>query len=187
MYTTVVLAFNRYSAVSQPLHVYVNTATGITKRVLINIILVLLFAFMFNLPKFFEFYVEWCTFGCLNGNQMLMKEYDKNNETIDEFKSKVYEFGVQQLEAMNTNNTPASEAQINQSNIHAVTKLHFHWNQFRLDPYYTLIYINIAQNLVTGFIPLILLAILNLGVYLHLNKRRKEVNKLTKGTENEYS
>ena len=142
---------------------------------------------MFNLPKFFEFYVEWCTFGCLNGNQMLMKEYDKNNETIDEFKSKVYEFGVQQLEAMNTNNTPVSEAQINQSNIHAVTKLHFHWNAFRLDPYYTLIYINIAQNLVTGFIPLILLAILNLGVYLHLNKRRKEVNKLTKGTENEYS
>ena len=187
MYTTVVLAFNRYSAVSQPLHVYVNTATGITKRVLINIILVLIFAFMFNLPKFFEFYVEWCTFGCLNGNQMLMKEYDKNNETIDEFKSKVYEFGVKQLEAMNVNNTPVSEAQINQSNIHAVTKLHFHWNSFRLDPYYTLIYINIAQNLVTGFIPLILLAILNLGVYLHLNKRRKEVNKLTKGMGNNYT
>ena len=185
MYTTVVLAFNRYYAVSQPIHVYVNTATGTTKRVLINIILVLLFAFAFNLPKFFEFYVEWCTFGCMNqmypNTQMLMKEYDKDNETIDAFKKKVYEFGVRHLVAVSGNNTPVSESQINQSNIHLVTKLHFHWNPFRLNHYYTLIYINIAQNLVTGFIPLLLLAILNFYVYLHLRRRRKEVSQLTKG------
>ena len=181
MYTTVVLAFNRYYAVSQPIHVYVNTATGTTKRVLINIILVLSFAIMFNLPKFFEFYVEWCTFGCISGAQMMMKEYDKDNETMDEFKEKVYEFGVRHLETISINNTQVSEAQINQSNIHIVTKLHFHWNKFRLNRYYTLIYINVAQNLVTGFIPLILLAILNLYVYLHLKKRREEVSQLTKG------
>ena len=184
MYTTVVLAFNRYSAVSQPIHVYVNTATGTTKRVLINIILVLLFALVFNLPKFFEFYVEWCTFGCMKGTQLMMKEYDKDNGTIEEFKKKVYEFGVRELEAMSMSSNSSmkiSQAQINESNIQVVTKLHFHWNPFRLDRYYTLIYINIAQNLVTGFIPLLLLAVLNLYVYLHLKKRRKEVIQLTKG------
>ena len=185
MYTTVVLAFNRYSAVSQPIHVYVNTATGTTKRVLINIILVLLFAFVFNLPKFFEFYVEWCTFGCVDGTQLMMKEYDKDNETIEEFQKKVYEFGVRELEETSPNNSfmEISQAQINASRIQVVTKLHFHWNPFRLDHYYTLIYINIAQNLVTGFIPLILLAILNLYVYLHLKKRRKEVIQLTQLTK----
>lgn len=173
MYTTVVLAFGRCYAVSKPISTYVNSSTGTTKRVLRNVGLVFLFAIMFNLPKFFEFYVKWCMFGCMNDTQLPPKEYDVNNETFEEFKERVFNYSLE--------NTIGSNESQNNDSIHFVTKLHFHWNDFRLYPNYKLYYINIAQNLVTGFIPLILLVILNLCVYLHLRKRQKEVALLTKG------
>ena len=179
MYTTVVLAFNRYSAVSKPISVYVNSATGTSKRVLINIFLVFLFAVLFNLPKFLEFYVEWCTRGCMEGIQMPVKTYDAENETFDNFKTRLYEFGI-------NNSFTSNVAQMNNS-IEVVTTLRFGINEFRVHPNYIMYYINISQNLVTGFIPLILLGILNLGVYLHLRKRRKEVAQLAKGILHNFS
>ena len=180
MYTTVVLAFERHAAVSKPISTYVNSATGTAKRVLINISSVLVFAIMFNMPTFFEFYVEWCSFGCADGTQLPVRMFHYNvhsNETFEDFKNRVYEFSVKEHKI---GSSKIIEKQINNS-IDIVTKLHFHVNPFRLDSNYKFYYINIAQNLVTGFIPLILLGILNLNVYLHLRKRRKEVALLTKG------
>jgi hypothetical protein len=184
MYITVVLAFGRHVAVSKPISTYVNSATGTAKRVLINISSVLVFAILFNMPTFFEFYVEWCSFGCSEGTQLQVKEYNvHNNETFEDFTKRVYEFSVNEHTFGSTNTT---EKEINNS-IHIVTKLHFHVNTFRLDSNYKLYYINISQNLVTGFIPLIVLGILNLNVYLHLRKRRKEVAQLTQGNYSNFS
>ena len=175
MYTTVVLAFERYYAVSKPISTYVRSTTGTTKRVLKYSGCILLFSIMFNLPKFFEFYVEWCSLGCFNNTQLPIKEYDSNNETMEEFKDRILTYS--QINSLASN----QDQEYDDNKIQIVAMLHFHWRNFRVHPRYTLYYINIAQNLVTGFIPLILLGILNLGLYLHLLKRRKEVAILTQG------
>ena len=106
-----------------------------------------------------------------------------NNETFQDFKNRVYNFSVQVQKNRTVNET---EKAINNS-LHFVTNLQFRVNRIRLDPNYKLVYINIAQNLVTGVIPLVLLGILNFYVYLHLRKRRKEVALLTKGNFPKYT
>ena len=174
MWTTVVLALNRYSAVSQPISTYVNSATGTAKRVLINISLVLLFSTLFTLPRFFEFYVEWITIGCINN--IRVKDFGfVQNETLKEFNQSLYL--ISRNENFSFDATPANDS------IEMATILDFRVNEFRKSPYYQLYYINIAQNLVTGFIPLILLGVVNCSVYTHLRKRRSEVAQLTKGKD----
>ena len=174
MWTTVVLALNRYSAVSQPISTYVNSATGTAKRVLRNISLVLLFSTSFTLPRFFEFYVEWITIGCINN--IRVKDYGfVQNETLKEFNQSLYL--ISRNENFSMDATPANDS------IGMATILDFRVNEFRKSPYYQLYYINIAQNLVTGFIPLILLGVVNCSVYTHLRKRRSEVAQLTKGKD----
>lgn len=172
IYTTVVLAFERCKAVSRPISTFVNDGRGTTKRVILNIGLVLLFSIIFNLPNFFEFYVQWCTVGCLDNYELPIKEYDARSETFEEFKERVQH---NMTAIMEFNASPFNDT------LQVATKFHFHWNGFRRNPHYILYYINIAQNLVTGFIPLIFLGIVNSCVYLHLAKRRKEVAFLTKG------
>ena len=142
MYTTVILAFERYYAVSKPFSTFVNSGSATKKRVLTSIGLVCMFAIIFNMPKFFEFYVQWCSVGCLDGHELPIREYDvANNETLEEFQERIQEV---------TNNMDLNEGSQNAS-VEVITKLHFHWNDFRLYPNYKLYYINIAQNLVTGF------------------------------------
>ena len=58
IYTTVVVAVERYHAVTRPLSAFVDDSGGKWKKVLVFIVPVLLFSFVFNIPTFFEFRVE---------------------------------------------------------------------------------------------------------------------------------
>ena len=50
-------------------------------------------------------------------------------------------------------------------------------SDLRQDPMYVKIYINWANNLVTGIAPLLTLGLLNYLVYTHLVNRRNEINR----------
>lgn len=65
---------------------------------------------------------------------------------------------------------------------HVSSHLHLNATALRLNPDYILYYVNVAQNVVTGLIPLISLVVLNYLVYTHLVKRRKGIHWL--GNEN---
>ena len=49
-------------------------------------------------------------------------------------------------------------------------------SEFRKDKVYVNYYINWAMSLVTGIIPLIVLAVLNYRIYVHMVQRRNEIN-----------
>lgn len=55
------------------------------------------------------------------------------------------------------------------------TIYHINATSFRLNKDYSLYYVNISQNIVTGLIPLVSLVILNYLVYKHLKERRKGI------------
>ena len=58
IYTTVVVAVERYYAVTRPISAFVDDSGGKWEKVLVFIIPVLIFSIIFNLPTFFEFRVE---------------------------------------------------------------------------------------------------------------------------------
>jgi len=58
IYTTVIVAFGRYIAVSKPISAFVQDGADGWKRVILYIVPLLIFAFSWNLPKFFEFCVN---------------------------------------------------------------------------------------------------------------------------------
>ena len=59
IYTTVVIAFGRYLAVSKPMSTMVNSGTGHWSNVIAYIFPVICASIVFKLPIFFEFYTEW--------------------------------------------------------------------------------------------------------------------------------
>ena len=67
-YATVVVALGRYLAVAKPITTMVSSGRGSWKTVLIYILPVILCSFLFKLPIFWEFYNEWCSVDCINGN-----------------------------------------------------------------------------------------------------------------------
>ena len=58
IYTTVVVALERYYAVTRPISAFVDDGGGKWRKVLAFIIPVLVFSIIFNIPTFFEFRVE---------------------------------------------------------------------------------------------------------------------------------
>ena len=58
IYTTVVVAMERYYAVTRPISAFVDDGGGKWKKVLIFVIPVLIFSIIFNIPTFFEFRVQ---------------------------------------------------------------------------------------------------------------------------------
>ena len=91
IYITVVLALERYFAVSKPISTFVNCQGRVGKKVLIYTVPVLLFSIIFNLPKFFEFYIKTCTVGCTEDllRELPQAEFNASSETIDSFKARI--------------------------------------------------------------------------------------------------
>ena len=58
IYTTVVVAIERYYAVTRPISAFVDDGHGKWKKVIVFIAPVLVFSVIFNIPTFFEFRVE---------------------------------------------------------------------------------------------------------------------------------
>ena len=58
IYTTVIVAIERYYAVTRPISAFVDDGGGKWKKVLIFIIPVLIISIVFNIPTFFEFRVQ---------------------------------------------------------------------------------------------------------------------------------
>ena len=55
IYTTITVAFGRYIAVSKPISAFVQDGSDGWKRVILYTVPLLIFTFLWNLPKFFEF------------------------------------------------------------------------------------------------------------------------------------
>ena len=76
IYTTVVVAVERYYAVTRPISAFVDDGHGKWKKVLVFVTPVLVFSILFNIPTFFEFRVETINFlpeTCANNEIQLPK------------------------------------------------------------------------------------------------------------------
>ena len=69
----------------------------------------------------------------------------------------------------------ASDGQIYYQWIHVMQ-----WTEVLNDQIYILGYSNIALNTITYFVPVMMLFILNLLIYIHLRRRRKDIRQLGK-------
>ena len=152
IYMTIVLATERYIAVSHPIISYIakdrrkwKTMAGYTAAMVLLVI-----AFM--APLFFEFTVGILYFECSDGYMM-----DQLNDT--EYQ--------QRLQYHLHNNTSVQTHQ-------EAAVLAIQWTDLRTNPNYIAVYKTLFQTLVTGLIPLVSLIVLNYLVYDSIKKRRDE-------------
>ena len=80
IYTTIVVAFGRYLAVSKPITTMVNNVQGGWKAVIKYVLPVIVFSIIFKLPIFFEFYTKPCNKSC-GDNENDQQFFDPLNGT----------------------------------------------------------------------------------------------------------
>ena len=154
IYTTVVIALERYLAVSKPICTFIQNNRQTWKQVLSVIAPVLSISFFLSFPTIFEFYPEVKTFQCEKGEQV--KEIVSEEELNDMKKC-----------FQNDSIISISEVLVPQ------------WTSLVNDKKYIL-YKNIVFNILTYLIPLFMLFVLNFLIYIHLKRRRKIIEELSK-------
>ena len=149
IYITIIVALERYSAVSKPLSTYVADTENGWRSVIACIAPVVALITIFNVPEFFEFRVETIYYECINGCQ----EDELNFTTYSQWE-------IANL-TDTTNPQVASVRKIYPTNL-------------RIDSSYIKYYKTLAETMVTGFIPLISLIVLNYIVYKRLKKKHSQ-------------
>ena len=171
IYMTAMLSLQRYKSVTSPQPNPRVNSTSIHKiswkHVLKYVGPVILLAFAFKLPEFFEIAIKRDT---IRNNEENIKNDNEN----------------QNLTILSEENEVNEEYTIS-------TKLIL--STFRMDYYYVLLYMNIVNIIVTGIIPLIMLAYLNFRIYksmrtfMHrhhtLRGQRKQTDKQTAEVKNQ--
>ena len=59
IFTTVLVSYERYSSVTKPIQHYMGQKNKQLRRVLLYVLVVLILAILFNIPKFFEAEIDW--------------------------------------------------------------------------------------------------------------------------------
>ena len=59
IFTTVLVSYERYSSVTKPIQHYMGPKSTQLRRVLLYVLVVLILAIVFNIPKFFEAEIDW--------------------------------------------------------------------------------------------------------------------------------
>ena len=149
IYITIIVALERYSAVSKPFSTYAANSEKGWRSVIACIAPVVALITIFNVPEFFEFQVEMIYYECSNGCQ----EDELNFTTYSQWAiTNITDTTIPQV---------ASVRKINPTNL-------------RLDSSYIKYYKTLAETMVTGFIPLISLIVLNYIVYKRLKKKHSQ-------------
>ena len=154
IYTTVVIAVERYLAVSKPICAFIQNSRQNWKQVLTIISPALLISFFLTFPTVFEFVPELQTFQCEKDEQVSKIASDKD---------------ISKIKQCFQNDSINSVSQV----------LVLQWTGFIKNKRYIL-YKNIALNILTYLIPLLMLFVLNLLIYIHLRRRRKTIEELSK-------
>ena len=133
---TVVLAIERYIAVTRPIEYHINvTSSGSSpwRRVALYMVPTVAFSILFNIPKFFEFSSEY---------------------VIHQVEVPV-EAAAAADDLANNNLTQTAN----------VTKVELRMTDLRTDSNYSFYYVHLARLFVTGIIPISALIYLNSGIY----------------------
>ena len=152
IYMTVVLATERYMAISRPIASYIATSAPEWKSTLRYTLIMVALIIVCMSPLFFEFEVGNQYFECSNAGDMIS---ELNYTTY--LKRSAYRHG-----------TPENQG------VAAVLTLQ--WTQLRVDPHYIKTYKTVFMTLVTGVIPLIALIVLNYRIHVGIKRRRDEWN-----------
>ena len=165
VHTTVVIALERYLAVSKPIISFLERDTASWKKLFQKISPVLLISLVLTIPNFLEFYTETKCWQCSSDTRLA--------EVEDKFCTEI-------------NSTLNISSFLNK---HPGVKLDdpyyrhmpvLQWSNILDDEVYFVWYRNIIINLITYLVPIIMLFSLNLLIYKHLKRRRKTIKTLGK-------
>ena len=179
MYTTVVIALERYLAVSKPILAFVERDEKNWKKVFCMLGPVMFVSFLLAVPLCFEFFIDpKCTL-CFNDRQVGELNMDKCDY------SKII-----QASTLNGTESCINRDMLNNSSDRSPTNgscyictiLKMQWTDIRLDKTYSLVYRTILLNISTYVIPLIMLFVFNWLIYKHLKERRNITKYLGKIT-----
>ena len=164
IHTTVLIAFERYLAVSKPITTFVERPRSTWKNLFQKVAPLLITSFLLTLPKCFEFYLEKICFEC-NASNFLIAEADSQSCS----------------DSSGGWNTSSSTSLIdeNLSDRNYYQWIHvMQWTAILNEQVYVLGYNNIALNTITYLAPVMMLFILNLLIYIHMRRRRKDIQQL---------
>merc|ERR1719334_3043562 len=170
IYMTAMLSLQRYKSVTSPQPNSRGNSTSIHKiswkHAMKYVGPVILLAFAFKLPEFFEIAIK--------------RDIIRNNE--------------EKIKNDNENQNLTILSEENEVNAEYTISTKLILSTFRMDYYYVLLYMNIVNIIVTGIIPLIMLAYLNFRIYksmrtfMHrhhtLRGQRKQTDKQTAEVKN---
>jgi hypothetical protein len=166
IYTTVVIALERYFAVSKPIMTFVVGDASSWKKMFQKVAPVMFLSFILILPKFFEFQNQKKCFQC--SKDRLVEEMDDNfcNDPSD----------MSLMNSSSFSSNPVEETGLNNTYYKFVPVLQ--WTNIFENEIYIIGYRNITMNLITYLVPIIMLFLLNLLIYIHLRRRRKSIKGL---------
>ena len=150
IYMTVVLAGERYMAISRPIASYIAACAPEWKSTLKHTFIMVALVTVCMLPLFFEFEVRNQYVECSNTGFM-----------ISEINYTTY------LKRSAYHHAPPETGGV-------VAVLTIQWTQLRVDPNYIKTYKTIFMTLVTGVIPLVALIVLNYRIHVGIKRRRDE-------------
>ena len=185
MYTTVVIALERYQAVSKPIVTYIGREEDNWKKLCFRLSPVIIVALILTLPKCFEFFIDSTCFLCIEDRKTmeLQKQICDNSEVIKTSLSIFKHPKSSSKSALSCKNMDFPEVS---DDIYFDNECYFRmmpilqWNEILVNKTYYIIYRLILLNIVTYPIPLFMLFILNWLIYKHIQARRKSINELGK-------
>jgi hypothetical protein len=178
MYTTVVIALERYLAVSKPIITFVEREENNWKKVFSRVGPLMAFSFLLILPLSFEFFIDpKCTL-CFNDREVgplnMEKCYHSRIIPVSVSNDTKYCINMNKL-----NNSDEQQSSTNYTcSFCIIPKMQ--WKAIRLDKTYSLVYRTFILNISTYVIPLIMLFVFNWLIYKHLKKRREIIKDLGK-------
>ena len=195
IYTTVVIALERYLAVSKPIITFVGRDEDTWQKLFIRIFPVIALSFSLSLPLCFEFFVDTQCFLCLDHHQVrdlpteicihkpkvqainLKCKGDLISCRNSEIQSTMEAF----TKSVNSVLGPSSEMNELDTDCYFRTIAVLQPREFSLyNKTYQILYKNIMLGILTYVVPLLCLFILNWLIYIHIRGRRKVIKDLGK-------
>ena len=195
MYTTVVIALERYLAVSKPLMTFIGRDEDRWKKLLFRIIPVLMISLILSLPISFEFVINDTCFLCFDN-----RRHDTLSNEVCQINHLALKCENNSISCVNSEiqSKPEKSEKIFFKKELEMTSLNsfcnfrmiptMQWTKLRMEinenenesKAYGIIYRNVLLGIFTYVVPLVLLFVLNWLIYKHIRGRRKVINDLGK-------
>ena len=179
MYTTVVIALERYLAVSKPVLTFVESDESTWKKLFSILTPVIIGSLILTLPRSFEFFIDTKCFLCLNNREVQELSMD-TCENLNIVQVSGTNDTVYQCDNADFVENTSEKVSDDDENCYFRTILKLQWKDIRLNKIYSIVYRNIVLNIITYVIPLVMLFVLNWLIYKHLKRRTKEIKDLGK-------